>query len=476
VTATSEQLQSTRPAKEKVYRVGTLAYTRGGLTALFVWLLGGDFFWQLRERAITPAMQLLLRTFGATDLLVGLMMGTLPAVLGITIAPVVSFRSDRFRSRWGRRIPFLILSTPPAFAAMIGLALSPALGRSLHHALGPRSPGPSFCVLGFIALFWLIFDVAMIITSSVHGALVNDVVPKEVIGRFFGLFRVISLGAGMVFNEYLLGKVENHYVAIFLGIGSAYFVCFMAMCLIVREGDYPPPPPSARGTLAHRIRAATQTFLRECFTHPFYRWFFLSYLLAYTGFEAINLFSLYFSQSVGMTTAAYGHYPAIQLFCSLVQAPIIGWVADKVHALRVTIFALFMYTLLTFLAFLFVRDQHTFALAHVICGTCSGIWLTATAPLPLVLLPRLKFATFASVLAICYGVAKLVIGPIVGSILDAINGARPAAARDYHLIYLWASCWMAASLVVTLIVHRYFMNYGGPRGYRPPESNGEEIS
>jgi hypothetical protein len=120
-------------------------------------------------------------------------------------------------------------------------------------------------------------------------------------------------------------------------------------------------------------------------------------------------------------------------------------------------------------AFLFVHDQRTFAMAHVICGTCSGMWLTATAALPLVLLPRLKFATFASVLAICYGLAKLVIGPIVGAILDHVNGGRIATQRDYHLIYLWACIFVTAAMGVTLIVHRYFMMYGGPRKYVAPE-------
>src|SRR5262249_32036465 len=123
----------------------------------------------------------------------------------------------------------------------------------------------------------------------------------------------------------------------------------------------------------------------------------------------------------------------------------------------------------TAVAFVFVRDERTFAMAHVICGTCSGMWLTATAALPLVLLPRLKFATFASVLAICYGLAKLVIGPFVGAILDHVNAGKAATQRDYHLIYLWACVFITLSLLVTVVVHRYFMRYGGPRGYVAPE-------
>jgi MFS family permease len=320
-----------------------------------------------------------------------------------------------------------------------------------------------------MAFFWLVFDVAVVVTNSVHAALVNDVVPREVIGRFFGFFRMVSLGAGILFNWFFLGQVPGHYVLIFVVIGVAYLVCFSLMCLMVSEGEYPPPPAAERGPLKARVGGAMATYARECFSHPYYRWFFLSFLLAYLAFEVINMFSLYFSQSVGMSADKYGKWSAVQLTCSLVQAPILGWIADKVHPLRVTIFALFMYALTTGLAFLFVRDQRTFAMAHVICGTCSGMWLTATAPLAQVLLPRLKFATYASVLVICNGVARLTIGPVVGTILDWVNDGKPPAARDYHLIYLWACVFITLSLLVTLVVNRHFVLYGGTRSYAPPE-------
>ncbi|MFA4943950.1 MAG: hypothetical protein WC789_04535 [Lentisphaeria bacterium] len=41
------------------WSVGTLSYTRGGLLALFGWLLWGDFAWSMKERAIGPVGQLL---------------------------------------------------------------------------------------------------------------------------------------------------------------------------------------------------------------------------------------------------------------------------------------------------------------------------------------------------------------------------------------------------------------------------------
>jgi hypothetical protein len=108
---------------------------------LFAWLLVGDFAWQLKERSVGATAQLILKKFGAADLLVGLLIGSVPAALGMIIGPVISMRSDRFRSRWGRRIPFLLVPLPMVVLSMAGLAFTPTFGGWIHEWLGARSPG-----------------------------------------------------------------------------------------------------------------------------------------------------------------------------------------------------------------------------------------------------------------------------------------------------------------------------------------------
>jgi MFS family permease len=241
------------------------------------------------------------------------------------------------------------------------------------------------------------------------------------------------------------------------------------MCLMVKEGQYPPPAPPADGGPLARSFGALREYARDCFTHPYYLWLFLSFTLAYMAFTPINLFSLYFAQSVGMSMATYGKYSALQLFCSLLQAPVLGWLADKFHPIRLTIISLLLYAVTTMLAFVFVRDAKMFAVAHVVCGTCSGFWLTSTAPLAPALLPKLKFATFASALAVCTSLGSMLTAPVVGWLMDFLNDGKAAAARDYHPIYLWASVFITLSLLATLVVYRQFMRYGGPRHYVAPE-------
>ncbi|MCZ8077058.1 MAG: hypothetical protein O9341_23320 [Paucibacter sp.] len=88
---------------------GTLVYGSSGLVLLFALLLLGDFAWSLKERAVTPVAQVLLKQMQASDVFIALVVGSVPAGLGLLLGPIVAVRSDRHRGRWGRRIPYLFL-------------------------------------------------------------------------------------------------------------------------------------------------------------------------------------------------------------------------------------------------------------------------------------------------------------------------------------------------------------------------------
>ena len=64
--------------EKKTWSIGTLRYTKWGLFLLFAWLLWGDFAWSIRERSAPQLMQVLLKKYGASDTLNGLLVGSLP--------------------------------------------------------------------------------------------------------------------------------------------------------------------------------------------------------------------------------------------------------------------------------------------------------------------------------------------------------------------------------------------------------------
>ena len=108
-----------QPPEKKTWSVGTLVYDRRALTILFVLLLIGDVVWALRARTLAPIAQLLLRNHGSSDFFNALMLSSIPTALGMLMGPFLGYHSDRCRSRWGRRIPYLIISTPITFLGTI---------------------------------------------------------------------------------------------------------------------------------------------------------------------------------------------------------------------------------------------------------------------------------------------------------------------------------------------------------------------
>lgn len=448
--------------RPKTWQAGTLSYTTAGLVALFCWLLWGDFAASLKDRSVPAVVQLLLKKFEASDTIAGLLIGSLPAVFGLVVIPIVSYRSDRHRGRWGRRIPYLLFFTPLAALSMIGLAFSPDMGAFLDRFLGARSPGLNPSILIFFGLFWATFEFASIILAgSLIGALINDVVPRPVLGRFFGLFRALSLIAGMIFNYWLLGKAETHYVWVFIGIGALYSVGFTLMCLKVKEGDYPEPPPAKPGVAGGFFAAAGQYF-RESFTKPYYLWVFVAINLTWMAFVPVNLFGVFFAKSVNMNMDTYGKIWAFTYLISLGLAYVLGWLADRFHPLRVGMVVLALYAVATLWGGLFATNAARFAIALVATGVLSGMWQTATASLPQRLLPQASFAQYASAMGIVGGLCNIVLPPLVGRFLDLTGHVY----RYTHFV----SCGLAVlALATSFIVYRKFTALGGPKGYVAPE-------
>lgn len=451
------------PAVRRLWRAGTLVYTSTGLAALFGWLLWGDFAWWMKERAVAPVGQLMLRQFGATDFLVGLLIGSVPAALGLIVGPIVSVKSDQHRGRWGRRIPYLLIPTPFIAISMFGMAGTVPMAMWLDQLLGLRSPGIVSCQLIVFSIFWASFELFQTIAQSVLGGLINDVVPTEVIGRFYGLFRAVSLGAAIIFNFWLIGYAEQHYVVIFLGLGTLFGGGFTLMCLMVKEGEYPPPTPRDTGvTLFRRVVDPVRIYFRECYSHPYYRWVFLASMLGSIAAAPVNSFSVFYAKSLGMDMTQYGRLLAIAFSVSLVSSYFLGWLADKFHPLRLGLWALVSYAVVMLWGGFAATTVNSFSIAFVAHVILSGVFQTGTASLGQRLYPKWQFAQFASAAGLVASLGFLIVPPALGAFLDATG-------RDYRsTFFLSGGVGVVASAAFVLVLKR-FRQLGGDKNYVPPQ-------
>ena len=446
----------------RIWTVGTLRYTTAGLLVLFFWLLWGDFAWSMRERSVPSVIQLLFKKFEASDTLTGLLMGSLPPALAMLITPIISYKSDRHRGRWGRRIPFLLIPTPIIILSLAGLAVGPKIGEWLHGALGARSPGLNFSVLLSLGLFWTLFEFACITANSVFGGLVNDVVPQPVLGRFFGMFRALSLISGIIFNYWMLPKAETHYIAIFLGIAVLYGVGFTMMCMKVREGTYPPPPEPRLPEQAKGFITATKTYFRDCYSKPYYLLFYVMMALAGLATGPVNVFSVFYAKSIDMSMDVYGKCLALTYVFSLLLAYPLGYLADRFHPLRVSLVTIALYFVVALWGGMYAKNVAYYSIALVAHGVLSGAFLTASASMGQKLLPQSRFAELMSASGIVNSLCSIAIAPCMGFILDH-------AGHIYRYTF-YAGAGISVIAVVTIWkMQSQFVAHGGMTNYVAPE-------
>ncbi len=471
----------------KVWRINGLTYTTAGLVILFALMLTGDFFWALKDRSMGMITKILFKKYGASDFLNGILIFSLPAVMGMIIGPVISYKSDRHRGRLGRRIPYLLATTPIACAGMVGLAFSAPIGQWLAgvwHLDADRT------ILICLAVSWMIFEFGMVIAGSVFQAFANDVVPTELLGRFYGFFRIVSLAAGVVFSYWLLGWSETHSLWLFLGVAVLYGIGMMILCFGVREGTYPPPPAELSGSPGGRRIQAVRSYFQECFSHPFYLLIFFGLLMLGLCFSPVNTYLVFYAKSLHLPLSVYGKYISYSFIGSAILAVPVGMLADRFHPLRVSVLVLTAYMIAAFAGFGFIADpgltwvsqqwiglmsrfgvrlQYDFATAqeavfaailisHSILG---GMWATATASLSMRLLPRDRYAQFSSAGGIISTLVNILMIPAFGWILDLTG-------NEYRYLFIISGVLAAVGIVFNIWICLAMRGYGGIDHYRAP--------
>ncbi len=452
--------ESTPKAAPKIWHAGTLTYTTAGIVMLFIWLLWGDFVWSMKERAVGYVAALMVKSFGVSDFVYSLLIISFPSFATIFLGPIISYKSDRYRSRFGRRIPFLFVTTPFVVIGLIGLGYSAPLGEWLQRVIGESQISRNMSCLLVFAFFWIILDFGTILANAIFVALSNDVVPVQFIGRFLALFRAVSLICAVLFNEYLLGHAKEYAHYIFCGLGILYGVGLLSMCLKVKEGEYPPLPKEEKKAGFNPLAAMIEYF-KQCFSLPYYRWVILAYVICSLSVLPINVYVIFYVEKLGMPLKDFGHLMAVIFLVAFVMSFFLGVLADKFHPLRMGLLSMAILTVILLFGGFMIKDVRTFSIIYFIQQIAIMSFNTLTASYGQRLYPKVIFAQFNSAMALVTSIATVLLAPAVGKFLDLIG-------NDYRYIYLIGGVIGAIGLVCMFIVYRYFLKLGGDKGYHAP--------
>ncbi len=457
----------------KTYRCGTLTYTKIGLTAVLAWLLWGDFCFTLMEAVVPSIVPLKLKGLGCPNWMMGVILSTVPGILHMTVCPYVSFKSDRFRSRWGRRIPFIVCTMPFLCISLAMLGWSDDISLLLQKyspALTQFAPATLTVVL--IGFFMIMFQFFNMFVSSVFWYLFNDVVPPQVIGRFVGILRIITMMATTLYNFFIFKYAESHMREIFLGAAVLYFVGFGIMCLMVKEGEYPPVGEDA--AKAGKGLAGLKTFFSECFTHKFYWMIFISsafYSISY----AISAFMIFFNREMGLSLDQIGKLVAVNGIAQMTAMYFTAVFVDRWNPVRIVmyngIFNLISGVMPWVWIFVSFPGNYFFWLCLGTTLTASfqlALYKAASFPRDMRLFPQSRFGQFCSAQAMAVSVSQIIGGVAAGLFIDVVRYFCHNSDFAYRFIFIWTAAFQFVAVGVAVFVYILWHRMGGDKKFQPP--------
>ena len=457
----------------KIYHCGTLTYTKIGLFMLFAWLLWGDFCFTLMESVVPSIMPLKLKALGCSNTLMALIMTAAPGVLNMTVCPYVSFKSDRYRSRWGRRIPFIIWTMPFLCASLALMGLSDDLcGLLQRHSEFLRSFAPATLTIILIAVFMLMFQFFNMFVNSVFWYLFNDVVPPQFLARFMGLFRIVGTGASALYNYFIFKFAESYMREILIGTAVLYLVGFGLACLMIKEGEY--PPPDEKNSKASKGLEGVITFFKESFSHRFYVLQFLGASFVSFGCS-IGTFTIFFNQEMGLSLDQIGKISAISSIAMMAAMYFMAIFVDRWHPLRICVYGAVFGTLGNFVSivWIFVTLPGSYFFWLNIGNAVIGAFLAAlvgAAGLPCLMriFPQSRFGQFCSAQAMLRSVFAVIAGMLGGLFIDVIKYFCSGSDYAYRFIHVWLTVFAAVSSVFMILVYREWYRMGGDKHFHPP--------
>ncbi len=446
----------------KVFQTGSLRYTWQTLSILFVWLLWGDFAFTFFENIFGRFIPLYLKDLHSSNSLIGIMTGSIAGAVNVCFMPNISQWSDRTRSRWGRRIPFLYVATPLTVVSLIAVGFAPEIagwihrGLLIHLAPAVSETGFILTLLCAVIVSYHFFNMVLV---NAYTWLQRDVVPQEVMGRFLSWIRIVSTLGNFLFLWYVFPHLKAHREGVFLGIGLFYLIAFLLMCLNVKEGEYPPPPSKEEtpGMLKSFL-----LYFRECLCLPIYRNFFIAWVLVIGATSCAQPFSILFArEGLGLDMDSMGKIFAWgSAVSALVYLPM-GWICDRLTPLRLALGSLGALMAFSLLACLSIHSRQGF-LIYTLAWTLPMVaWSLGASAATMTLFPPAKFGQFSAGLNV-FGCGGIILGNyLMGKLIDLVHS-------DYRITFVWSTVLFALAIYPFSLVYRDWQRHGRPHRYVPP--------
>ena len=352
--------------------------------------------------------------------------------LGLLVAvvtqPLIGALSDRTRTRFGRRTPYLILGALVVAVSYLLLAYAPSL------------------IILILAL--LIFQSA---TNTVQGpwqALIPDQVPGAQRGRAAGLkstFEILGFVVGRQAGGALLAAEQPALAAVF-AVGAYVITLAITMLTSTRRA------PTSRRSSSLSLRQVFSVPWRE---RPNFALWFLNRLLFWGSLIAVNTFVLFYVvDAVGFDQAAaqrlVGRLGAVLGLGVLLTALPAGWLADRIGR-RKLIAGAGALAAFGILVLLVLRSAAGVTLAGVLIGLATGTFLSGSWALATDLVPTVEAARYMGIANVASAGGSAAARGLGALMVDPLNQALGSDTIGYVLLFSLA---VASLLLSSFLILR----------------------
>lgn len=285
---------------------GLLSTLIPAASALFLfWTALQSVFIALQVKAIDPD-----GAAGALAQVIGI--GAIGALLA---APIAGALSDRTRTRFGGRVPWILGGgVATAFLAVL-LAGADSIAE--------------------LSLYWLLIQISTNFIFTPIIVHIPERVPLARRGIFSSAIGISNL-LGVLGGQVIGAAFANELFTGYLVVSGALIVALLAFAAVNRRSNI----GLARAPFS--FAAIARSFWVNPVQHPGFGWAFLGRFLFLTGFFPLKVYLLYILQDyIGLGDKAIGTLPAMGIAAMVgaaIGTPLAGWLSDRFNVTRPLIY------------------------------------------------------------------------------------------------------------------------------------------
>lgn len=387
---------------------------RGTPRRLLGWIVPANFSVFMIWGAVGGLlMPLQVQLLGEEDKVANLaVVGTFGALAALLAQPVAGQISDRTRSRFGRRAPWLVLG------ALVG-------------GLGLLAMGFASSLVG-IVIGWMIVQIAYNFAQGPLSAIMPDRVPRTLRGTFAALS-----GLGLMLGA-LGGSILGAQFADSIQLGYLVFAGFTLIVLTLFVVFNPDHSSKDLAKEPFDIGEFLRTFWVSPRKHPDFGWAFFGRFFMYLGYQGVVAYQLYIlrdyiGQSDTQSNITIGLMSTIQLVTLILSSVVSGYLSDKFQARKPFVLISSVIMAASYVVPLVWRTETGMLVMAAVLGLGYGCYMSIDMALMTQVLPNegANAGKDMGVLTIATNLPQMLTQPLVAILLVISSGS-------YVIIFVWA--------------------------------------